>query len=127
MLSPANSANSLNSLDELSVGRTPRFGVASTALSYPKGSEIYGEKEPADYIYQVMTGAVRSYKLLSDGRRQIGAFHLVGDVFGLESETYRFTTEAVVDTVLRLVKRRSLERLVNIDLNVAHNLLKMTV
>jgi hypothetical protein len=40
-----------------------------------KGTEIYGEKEPAIYVYQVKIGAVRSYKLLSDGHRQIGAFH----------------------------------------------------
>ena len=29
-------------------------------------------------------GAVRTYKLLSDGRRQIGAFHLPGDIFGVK-------------------------------------------
>jgi CRP-like cAMP-binding protein len=39
-------------------------------------------KEPAEFVYQVKLGAVRSYKLLSDGRRQIGAFHLVDDIFG---------------------------------------------
>ena len=52
----------------------------------------------------------RSYKLLSDGRRQIGAFHLAGDIFGLENGSeHRFTAEAIVDTTVRLIKRRSLE------------------
>jgi CRP/FNR family nitrogen fixation transcriptional regulator len=52
---------------------------------------------------------VRSYRLLSDGRRQIGAFHLPGDVFGLESgATHRLAAEAIIDTSVRLVKRRSL-------------------
>ena len=55
-----------------------------TEFSYRKDEEIYGEDEPAEFVYQVARGAVRSYKLLSDGRRQIGAFHLPGDVFGLE-------------------------------------------
>jgi CRP/FNR family transcriptional regulator, nitrogen fixation regulation protein len=96
-------------------------------FTYKKGSEIFGEKEPADYVYQVMTGAVRSYKLLSDGRRQIGAFHLVGDIFGLEIGTeHRFTAEAVVDTSVRLMKRRSLELVAESDLAVARNLLSMT-
>ena len=96
-------------------------------FSYKKGSEIFGEKEPADYVYQVMTGAVRSYKLLSDGRRQIGAFHLVGDIFGLEIGTeHRFTAEAVVDTSVRLMKRRSLELVADSDLAVARSLLSMT-
>jgi len=48
--------------------------VLLSEFSYKSGTEIYGKNEPADYVYQVKEGAVRSYKLLSDGRRQIGAF-----------------------------------------------------
>jgi CRP/FNR family nitrogen fixation transcriptional regulator len=96
-------------------------------FSYKKGSEIFGEKEPADYVYQVLTGTVRSYKLLSDGRRQIGAFQLAGDIFGLENGTnHRFTAEAVVDTTVRLIKRQSLETVAETDAMVAKNLLSMT-
>jgi CRP/FNR family nitrogen fixation transcriptional regulator len=101
--------------------------LAATEFNYRKGVEIYGEKEPADYVYQVTSGAVRTYKLLSDGRRQIGAFHLVGDIFGLEnSDVHRFTAEAIVDTTLRLVKRRSLESVAEHDVLVANNLLGLT-
>jgi CRP/FNR family nitrogen fixation transcriptional regulator len=96
-------------------------------VNYKKGNEIFGEKEPADYVYQVVTGAVRSYKLLSDGRRQIGAFHLANDIFGLEiGSDHRFTAEAIVDTTVRLMKRRSLELVAETDLSVARNLLSMT-
>jgi CRP/FNR family nitrogen fixation transcriptional regulator len=49
--------------------------VRSSEFKYRKGSEIFGQAEPADYVYQVIEGAVRTHKLLSDGRRQIGAFH----------------------------------------------------
>src|SRR6266581_9089082 len=101
--------------------------LAATEFNYRKGVEIYGEKEPADYVYQVTSGAVRTYKLLSDGRRQIGAFHLVGDIFGLEnSSEHRFTAEAIVDTTVRLIKRRSLELVAESDAMVARNLLSMT-
>ena len=96
-------------------------------FNYKKGAEIFGEKEPADYVYQVGSGAVRTYKLLSDGRRQIGAFHLVGDIFGLEiGSEHRFTAEAIVDTTVRLLKRRSLELVAENDAKVARNLLSMT-
>ncbi len=106
-------------------GPTVRLNL--NEFGYKKGIEIFGEKEPADYVYQVITGAVRSYKLLSDGRRQIGAFHLVGDIFGLEIGTeHRFTAEAVVDTTVRLMKRRSLEQVAESDVVVARNLLTMT-
>ncbi len=112
---------------ELGVPATSLGRMTANEYKYKKGSEIYGEKEPADYVYQVTSGAVRIYKLLSDGRRQIGAFHLVGDIFGLENrDTHRFTAEAIVDTTLQLVERRSLEKLAQRDVMVANNLLNLT-
>jgi CRP/FNR family nitrogen fixation transcriptional regulator len=90
--------------------------VSSREATYLKGTRVFGEAEPADYIYQVVEGAVRSHKLLSDGRRQIGAFHLPDDIFGLENgDFHRFTAEAIADTTLRLVKRESLERVAKTD------------
>ena len=101
--------------------------VSAAEYKYSKGIEIYGEAEPADYIYQVIEGAVRSHKLLSDGRRQIGAFHLVGDIFGLENGNFhRFTAEAIVDTTVRLMKRESLERVAKTDPAIVRNMLSMT-
>ena len=106
---------------------TGHAGLVATEFSYKKDEEIYGEDEPAEYVYQVISGAVRSYKLLSDGRRQIGAFHLPGDVFGLESGTiHRLAAEAIIDTTVRLVKRRSLEQAATVDVNVARKLWAMT-
>lgn len=96
-------------------------------FTYRKGTEIFGEQEPAEHIYQVKRGAVRSYKLLSDGRRQIGAFHLMGDIFGLENgERHRFTAEAVVKTTVRMIRRESLQVVAETDPVVARNLLSMT-
>src|ERR1700726_4218247 len=81
-------------------------GLVATEFSYGKDEEIYGEDEPAEYIYQVVQGSVRTSKLLSDGRRQIGAFHLPGGVFGLESgSSHRLAAEGIFDTTAGLVKR----------------------
>ena len=102
-------------------------GVIATEFSYSKDEEIYGEGEPSEYVYQVIRGSVRTYKLLNDGRRQIGAFHLPGDVFGLESgPVHRLTAEAIVDTTVRLVKRQSLEREAKNDPAMVRNLLNLT-
>jgi CRP/FNR family nitrogen fixation transcriptional regulator len=61
-----------------------------------KGEELFAEGDPADYFYKVVSGSIRTCKLLSDGRRQIDAFHLPGDIFGLEAgPEYRFTAEAL--------------------------------
>jgi CRP/FNR family transcriptional regulator, nitrogen fixation regulation protein len=101
--------------------------VSASEFKYRKGSEIFGQAEPADYVYQVIEGAVRTQKLLSDGRRQIGAFHLPGDVFGLENgDLHRFTAEAIVDTTVRLVERQSLEREAKNDPAMVRSLLTMT-
>jgi CRP/FNR family transcriptional regulator, nitrogen fixation regulation protein len=106
---------------------TGHAGLVASEFSYKKDEEIYGEDEPAEYVYQVISGAVRSYKLLSDGRRQIGAFHLPGDVFGLESgASHRLAAEAIIDTTVRLVKRSSLEKAAGVDVQLARKLWAIT-
>ena len=66
---------------------------------YSQDAQIFQKGEVAEYIYQIREGAVRTYQLLSDGRRQIGAFYLPGDIFGIETEgRHRLTAEAIIDT-----------------------------
>lgn len=102
-------------------------GLIASEFSYKKDEEIFGEGEPSEYVYEVVSGSVRTYKLLSDGRRQIGSFHVPGDVFGLESgSTHRMTAEAIVDTTVRLVKRSAIEKAATTDVQVARKLWSMT-
>ncbi|HVI79374.1 MAG TPA: helix-turn-helix domain-containing protein [Candidatus Acidoferrum sp.] len=109
------------------LGELSHAKVSSSDFKYVKETEIFGQAEPAEYIYQVIEGAVRSHKLLPDGRRQIGAFHLPGDIFGFENGAFhRFTAEAIVDTIVRLVKCQSLEREAKNNPAIIQNLLKMT-
>jgi CRP/FNR family nitrogen fixation transcriptional regulator len=106
---------------------TGHAGLVASEFSYWKDEEIYGEDEPAEYVYQIIRGAVRTYRLLSDGRRQIGTFLLPGDVFGLESsDNHRLAAEAIIDTIVRLVKRSSLEQAAGVDVQVARKLWSMT-
>jgi len=81
-----------------------------------KGEELFAEGDPAEYFYKVVSGAIRTCKLLSDGRRQIDAFHLPGDVFGLEAGAdHRFTAEALGDATLVAYRRSRLADLVAAD------------
>ncbi|QND65296.1 helix-turn-helix domain-containing protein [Mesorhizobium loti] len=69
---------------------------------YPAGAEIYAQGEKAAAFYQVEFGAVRVYRLLADGRRQISAFHLAGETFGFEADsTHHFFAEAINSTGVR--------------------------
>jgi CRP/FNR family nitrogen fixation transcriptional regulator len=102
----------------------PGFFLGSYA--YKEDGQIFAEGDPAEYLYQIIDGAVRKYKMLSDGRRQVVMFHLPGEVFGFEKESIRrFTAEAVVVTRVRFMKQRSLEATANRDLLLVHDLLNM--
>ena len=82
------------------------FDLIGAAMPFARNAEIYGENEPADYFYRVISGTVRTYKVLSDGRRQIGAFHLPGDVFGFETGAeHSFSAEAITNTKVLVVRR----------------------
>jgi CRP-like cAMP-binding protein len=96
-------------------------------MSFSRNAEIYGEGEPADYLYKLISGTVRTYKVLADGRRQIGAFYLPGDIFGLEAgEEHIFSAEAITDSKVLVVKRRALVALAERDNEVARQLWTLT-
>lgn len=96
-------------------------------MIYKRNAEIYGENEDAEYLYKVVSGTVRTYKVLADGRRQIGAFYVSGDVFGLESGTqHAFSAEAVADTKVLVVKRSAIVALAGRDTEVARQLWTIT-
>ncbi len=74
----------------------PAFGVPMPASFHPAGSEIFAPGSDANCFYVVKFGCVRVYRLLADGRRQISAFHLPGEVFGFEADSrHHFFAEAV--------------------------------
>jgi CRP/FNR family transcriptional regulator, nitrogen fixation regulation protein len=113
----------------LSAGRALEGSIELMGAPMPFGrnAEIYGEGEPADYLYKVVSGTVRTYKVLSDGRRQIGAFYLSGDVFGLEmGEEHTFSAEAITDSKVLVIKRSAVVNLAARDHDVARQLWSLT-
>jgi CRP/FNR family transcriptional regulator, nitrogen fixation regulation protein len=96
-------------------------------MTFARNSEIYGENEPADYLYKVVSGTVRTYKVLVDGRRQIGAFYLPGDMFGLEtSDEHSFSAEAISDCKIIVIKRSAVIALAAKDNDVARQMWALT-
>jgi CRP-like cAMP-binding protein len=101
--------------------------MMGASMTFSRNGEIYGEGEAADYIYKVISGAVRTYKLLDDGRRQINAFHLVGDVFGLEAGVeHHFSAEAIAPSNILVIKRTALIALAARQGDVANELWTLT-
>jgi CRP/FNR family nitrogen fixation transcriptional regulator len=84
------------------------LGLMGALMRFVRNTEVYGEDEPAEYLYQVISGAVRTCRLLDDGRRQVIAFHLPGDIFGVEAgEMHLCSAETICDSQVLVVKRSS--------------------
>lgn len=109
-----------NSLDE-------SLHLMGATMSYPRNTEIFGENEPADYVYRVISGSVRTYNILSDGRRQIGGFYMPGDIFGIEFDgEHTSAAEAISDAKVLVIKRSALDALAGRDASVARELFALT-
>jgi CRP/FNR family nitrogen fixation transcriptional regulator len=92
-------------------------------MTFARNAEIYGERQTADRIYKVISGTVRTCKILFDGRRQVGTFYLPGDTFGLETgDEHLFSAEAVADANILVVKRGDVVLLAQWDQDVGRQL-----
>jgi CRP-like cAMP-binding protein len=87
---------------------TSDIRLIGLTMHFSRDQEVYGEGEPADQVYKVVSGAVRSFRVLCDGRRQICDFFLPGDLFGVEAGSRRATVEALADTMLIVARRSAL-------------------
>lgn len=81
-------------------------------LELDPGDPLFDEGEPAEAVFNVTAGAVKVYKLLPDGRRQITGFLFAGDFLGLaHNESYAYSAEAITPVALCRFPRRQLEAL----------------
>ncbi len=88
------------------------------------GQAVIHEGDPAEALFNVVAGAVKSYKLLPDGRRQITGFLFPGDFLGIAlNDTYAYTAEALQATRLCRFPRRRLEALLAEFPNLGQRLL----
>jgi CRP/FNR family nitrogen fixation transcriptional regulator len=93
------------------------------SMRFDRDEEVFGEGESADFVYKVGSGGARSFRVLSDGRRQISGFHLPGDVFGMETGgEHRCSAEAIVNSEIALVRRSAVDRLADASPGAARQL-----
>lgn len=117
--------NAIGAADTINLG--PSLSLRGTRMHFERNAEVFGEQEPAEYIYRVVSGAVRTIRFTSDGRRQILAFHLPGDVFGIElGDAHCCSAEAVTGSEITLVRRSLLEKAASEDVRAARVWLELT-
>lgn len=104
------------------------LGPVGVVMSFGRNAEIYAEGEMSGYVYKVLSGVVRISKLLSDGRRQISAFHLPDEMFGFEAAAvHHASAEAVVLAKIVAFKWGGLPDLGNTHINVVRELLSLAL
>jgi CRP/FNR family transcriptional regulator, anaerobic regulatory protein len=87
---------------------------AGQSVALGREETLFCEDEEAQAVYVVVSGTLRSCKVLPDGRRQIIGFHEAGELVGMSlGETYPYSAEGVSDVRLRRVGRRQLEELMD--------------
>jgi CRP/FNR family nitrogen fixation transcriptional regulator len=97
--------------------------TAGTVVQVGEGQGVFAEGGDADVFFKVVSGVVRVCKFLNDGRRQIEAFHVAGEVFGFELGGERsLSAEAVSDCTLISYRRRSIETLAQKDESITRQL-----
>jgi len=66
-----------------------------------KGSTLLHEEDDVKHVYEIVSGTVKTSKLLTDGRRQIIGFFGAGDIIGLPVEFAAFySVEAVTQATI---------------------------
>lgn len=104
-----------------------QLSLRGVRMHFDRNEEIFGEGENAEYVYRVISGAVRTLRFTADGRRQILGFHLPGEIFGLEIEDkHTLSAEAVADAELVVVRRTCIDRAAHESAAAARALLAFT-
>ena len=74
------------------------------------GDHAINEGDEAVSVFNVVSGCIKLYKLLPDGRCQITGFLLPGDFCGIETEgTYAYSAAAVEPTEICSMPRKKLD------------------
>lgn len=109
--------------------RNPADPLASLghAKVYERETTVFTEGDAAGSVFRVMSGMVRLYKMLPDGRRQIIGFLQAGDMMGLAfAAQYLYTAETVTATTIQRIPRLELDALMDAQPAFARKLLSAT-
>lgn len=100
-----------------------QFGATVTVH---RDRAIHDQGDTAEFCYRIISGCVRTVRLMEDGRRQIGEFLMTGDMLGFDAlDSFDFAAEAVSDVVLRRYPRRMVDALAESNMLLARKLRDM--
>lgn len=93
-------------------GELEQLRTIATTAEFEPGATLQQEGDAVESVSNVMSGTLKLYKLLPDGRRQITGFLVPGDFLGLPmGPAVPYAVEAVTKTKLCRFSRRRLVEL----------------
>lgn len=96
------------------------------SIELEAGRALFEQGDPLPHVYNVVSGTLRLFRLLADGRRQITGFARPGDFLGLNvGEETPFSAEAVTEVRLCRFQRRELETLSDRHPKLCHRILDL--
>jgi CRP/FNR family nitrogen fixation transcriptional regulator len=104
-------------------GEVGPLDIMGTLVSFQRGAHLYGESDPAEYLYKLVSGIARGYRMTSEGRRQVVAFYMPGDLFGFElGDDHSFSVEAASNAKVRMIRLSALSTIRAMDQDLAKEL-----
>jgi len=125
------------SLDRLNTIISKNSGLAELrkiiqerkSRQFKKNQVIYYEGDKGNGLYLVISGKVKTIKLAEDGRELMTGIYVADEYLGinamLASEAYNDTATALEDSLLCLIPKDQLERLLNLYPEVAKEFIKL--
>nr|WP_313521279.1 helix-turn-helix domain-containing protein [Brevundimonas diminuta] len=102
------------------------MACASESVAAQPGQALFHEGDPNPYVFNVVDGAVKLYRLLPDGRRQITGFLFQGDFLGLGGRgASSFTAEALTPLNACRFRRGDFDQLLNALPALEHRLVAL--
>ncbi len=97
--------------------------------TFKKKQLIYAHGNRPSYLFFVVKGKVKSFRMNDDGKELITAIHKDGDFIGysalLEETVYADNAEAMEDSELMLIPKTDFYALLNTDAHVAKGFIKL--
>jgi len=102
------------------------LGGMGITVTFNPGQTMVIEGDPIEYCFRIITGTVRLYKAIPDGRRQVIDFLGQGQCFGLTGfERYTYSAEALSPVTLIRHARQTIEAAIDTKPGVAQALFRL--
>lgn len=99
---------------------------SGVTLKVGAGQTIVIEGDPIDHYFRILSGTVRLYKAVADGRRQIIDFLGPEECFGLtDLDDHACSVEAITDVVISRHQRQGLESTIEEQPDFGRQLLRL--